>query len=410
MRIHNQEKINKFYKKDKLNIAMATDIYSPSIGGIENVVSNLCKSFHQNKDVNIVCITGDVKNYKDKEDFAIIRTKSIKIPKKWGLFQPVPELDTKFKKTLKNLNIDVFHIHTVYGVSNYVLKYAKKHNIPVIFQGHSKFSEEIPTCVKSKIISNIAIKRAYKILNKTDLVLPVSEHTKQNYLANGVKTPMIVIPNATNLKLVENKNNEIEKYFEEKYNISASENVLLFVGRLEMKCKNLDFLLRSLKILKEKNFDFKLLIVGSGNDEQKLKDLTKELNLDANVVFVGKITDQTLLSKFYYFSDLFCFPSIVDNCPVVKLEAASQKTPTLAISNSASAEGITDGFNGYCCELEENKFADKIIQIFGDKNKLKEISFNAYETLNVGWDKVTNDLLKLYKQLIDKKTQDNIKK
>lgn len=405
MKIHNEHLLKEFYKHDKLNVAILTDIYYPNLGGATVVVRNLAESFFKNKNVNVVVVTGDMDGFVDDSDFPVIRCKTLKIPKVFGDYLPIPNFDNKFKKLMNKLNIDIIHLHTVFGLCTYGIKFSKKHNIPIVIHGHSKFSEEYKTIVKNKFIYKKITKRAYKILNKTDLVLPVSENTKQNYIINGVVAPMIVTPNTTDLTLVEDKNNEIEKFFKEKYNISPHENILLFVGRLEMKCKNLDFLLKSLKILKEKNFAFKMFIVGSGNDEKTLKKLCNTYKLDDNIVFVGQIEDKNLLSKFYYFSDLFCFPSTIDNCPMVKLEAATQKTPTLVILNSASAEGITDGFNGYHCELEENKFAEKIIQIFGDKNKLEEISFNAYKTLNVGWDNVTKNLLEIYKQLIDKKSK-----
>ncbi len=407
MRIHNEDKLKDFYKKEKLNVALVTDAFYPSVGGVENVVSNLCNSFYKNKNVNVVCITGDVKGCKDFENFAIIRTKSIKVPKKWGLCQPVPELDNKFKKQLDKLKIDVFHLHTVYGVASYCLKYAKKNNIPVLFHAHSKFNEEIPTCVKNKLIANIVVKRAYKFVNKCDKVIAVSNATRLNYIKNGVIDPqIIVIPNTTNMKTNTNET-EIKKYFCDKYNITKNSPVLLFVGRMEMKCKNLDFLLESLKILKEKNFDFKMFMIGGGNDEAKLKEMCKNFDLENNIIFTGKITDQNLLSKYYYFADLFCFPSTVDNCPIVKSEAASQKTPMLAIEGSASSENIEDNFNGFCCELDKNIFASKIIEITKNQQKLNEVSVNAYNTLNVGWDNVAEQIFEIYKELINKNFSNN---
>lgn len=401
MKIHNEKLLDDLYKHEKLNIAIATDTFYPNIGGAENVVSNLCNAFYKNKTVNVVLITGEVKGYQDLEKYPIIRTKSIKIPKKWGLCQPVPEFDNKFKKQLDKLKIDVFHLHTVYGIASYCLKYAKKHNIPVIFHGHSKFNQEMPTIIKSKLIAKIVYKRAYKFVNKCDQIIAVSNATKQNYIENDVKKSISVIPNTTDMALNSNQN-EIFGYFKKKYDLTKSQPILLFVGRLEMKCKNLDFLFNSLKILKEKNFNFKMLVVGDGNDEEKLKNLAKNLGITDNIIFVGKIKDATILSKFYYFADLFCFPSIVDNCPIVKSESASQKTPSLVIENSASQENIIDNFNGYYCELNEHKYANKIIEIFSDKNKLNEVSLKAYETLNIGWDKVSKQILEIYKNLTSK--------
>lgn len=400
MKVYNKKKLDEFYKKEKLNVAQVTDTFYPQVGGIENVVFNLCNSFNKNNDVNVTCMTFDIKNVKDYEDFPIIRVKSLKIPKKWGLCQPIPQFDFKFKKLLKNLKIDVFHLHTVYGIASYCLKFAKKHNIPVIFHAHSKFNEEIPTCVKSKLISNIVVKRAYKFVNSCDKVIAVSNVTKQNYIENGVVKPeIVIIPNTTNMKICDSLN-EVLDFFKQTYNLTKECPILLFVGRLEIKCKNLDFLMNSLRILKDKNFKFKMIFVGSGNDEEKLKNLSKQLNLDKDIIFAGKITNESLIKKFYYFADLLCFPSIVDNCPIVKSEAASQKTPSLTIKDSASQEGIIDNVNGYFCQQDENTFAEKIIDIFKDRKKLKMVSENAYKTLNVGWENVSKQIYEIYKGII----------
>lgn len=405
MKIHNKQKLEDFYKHEKLNVAIITDIFKPSVGGVETVTQNLCNAFCENKLCNIALITGNVKNFEDTDDFLILRTKSIKIPKKWGSTQPVPQFDKKFEKQLEKMNIDVFHIHTVYGIAGFIKKFAKKHNIPAIFHAHSKFSEEIPTCVKSKMISNIVIKRNYKFVNSFNKIIAVSNGTKQNYVNNGVTHPdFCIIPNTCNLELNTNEN-EIAQFFKQQYNVEKNIPVLLFVGRLEMKCKNIDFLLRSLKILKAKNFNFKMFIVGGGTDEELLKTMCKNLDILENVIFTGKITNKILLSKYYYFANLFCFPSTVDNCPIVKFESASQKTPSLMIEGSASSEGILDNENGFTTKLSEEAYANKIIEIFNNKQNLQRVSQNAYKTLNVGWDNVSKQIFKIYNEMIQKNNE-----
>ena len=146
-----------------------------------------------------------------------------------------------------------------------------------------------------------------------------------------------------------------------------------------------------------------MLIVGGGTDEENLKILSKNLGLEQNIIFAGKITNKNLLSKYYYFADLLCFPSTVDNCPIVKFESASQKTPILAIKNSASCENVVDNNNGYSCELNEEDYANKIIEIFSDKQRLTKVSENAFKTLNVGWNNVSKQIFKIFDEVIKNK-------
>lgn len=95
---------------------------------------------------------------------------------------------------------------------------------------------------------------------------------------------------------------EIKK-LRKKYSIKEDEKVLLFIGRLTA-LKNIFFLAKSLKALKDKNFKFKMLFVGVGNDEDKLKSQIKKLKLTEEVVFTGKIVDRIEISKYYKMADL----------------------------------------------------------------------------------------------------------
>ena len=97
-----------------------TDIFFPSFGGVSFVADNLCNGLIETNKANVVLVTGYVSGYKDKEDYAIIRTKSLKIPKKFGDSLPLPELDFKLKKLIKELKIDVIHIHTGFLYVNLV--------------------------------------------------------------------------------------------------------------------------------------------------------------------------------------------------------------------------------------------------------------------------------------------------
>jgi len=373
MKIHNEQLFENFYKHEKLNVAILTDIYLPFVGGAGMVADKLAKGLYESNKVNVVVITGNVKGYEDKVNYPVIRCKSMAIPKAWGDSLPLPNLDPKLKKLLINLNIDVIHIHSIFGLCNYGLKFAKKHNIPVVMHCHSKFSEEFPTIIKFKPLCNAVIKRNYKVIDKGNLIIAVSNNTKENLLAHNIKSNIEVIPNATDLTECLEKEKAFE-YIKEKHNIETTEkNILMCACRISIECKNLDFLLRSLKIVKEKNVNFKFLMLGSGSDDKKFKELVNDFNLTENVIMTGSITNREILKYYYLRSDLFLFPSTVDNCPLVKSEAASQKTPTIAIKHTGSSEGIIDEFNGYISDLNEEDYANKIINALSFTNLTSQL-------------------------------------
>lgn len=114
-------------------------------------------------------------------------------------------------------------------------------------------------------------------------------------------------------------------------------------------------------------------------------------------MFTGVIKDVQTREAFYQIAKLFVFPSVCDNAPITILEAASQKTPTLCIEKTFSAEIIVDGKNGFLAPLDENIFADKIISAINSE-ELSQVGENAYkELLNKD---VYEKIVEQYKSLI----------
>lgn len=402
MKIHNEQMLLPFFEHKKKNIAIFSDIFYPSLGGVTFVVNNLAKTLQERGNCNVVVVTGEVKGHEDNVSYPVIRTKSFPIPKSIGDSLPLPSFDRKFKKLLKELNIDVIHTHTVFGIACFGNRFAKANNIPVIFHGHSKFNEEYQAILKCKPISAIVARRAFRVVNKADLVVAVSQNTKNVYISQGVKREIVVMPNATEMLPCEEE--KAFSYVEEKYGISKTqENVMCLVARIEIKTKNIDFLLESLKRVKRKMSNFKLIIVGDGKDFSFLQNLIIAQGLQDDIVLTGQVKDREAIKYFYKRADLFTFPSVVDNCPLVKFEAATQGTPTLAIENTGASEEIVDGKNGFLSPLNVEIFADKIVEIFSDKENLKEVSQDASKTLAKSWQSACEKLENLYLEQIEKK-------
>lgn len=404
MKIHNEHLLAPFYEKKKKNVAIFSDIFYPSLGGVTFVVNNLANALIENGNFNVVVVTGDVRGHKDNVPYPVIRTRSFPIPKAIGDSLPLPAFDRKFRKLLEKLNIDVIHTHTVFGIACYGNKFAKKHNIPVVFHGHSKFNEEYQAILKCKPISAIVARRAFRVVNKSDIVVAVSQNTKNIYKQQKVKRDIVVVSNATEMTSCDKE--KAFEYIEEKYGISKDEkNVMLLVARIELKTKNIDFLLDGLEIVKKKIPNFKLVIVGDGKDFSALQKLIVEKKFEDNIVLTGQIKDREVIKYFYKRADLFTFPSVVDNCPLVKFEAATQGTPTIAIEDTGASEEIVDGENGYLSAYNVESFGDKIVDIFSDMKKLEKVSQNATTTLGKTWKEKAIVLENIFLEQMEKKRE-----
>ena len=207
--------------------------------------------------------------------------------------------------------------------------------------------------------------------------------------------------NATDMEPVK----DLEKartYINKKHDLEDDEKVFLFVGRIN-KLKNIFFIADSIKILKEKRPDLKckMLFVGTGQDEDELKDWIKENNMQDTIIMCGKVSDRDVLAKYYARADLFLFPSLYDASSIVQIEAASQKTPTLFLEGAATAATVNNNVNGFVLKNDANAYADKIIELMENKELYNQISENAYRDLYVHWDTAVEDVYNQYLRLIN---------
>lgn len=258
MKIYNKELLEQFEKKQKLNVAIFTDIYKPAVGGVTTVVEDLATNLLDNCNVVVFCQNN--KKVKDTDPFPIVRCKTFPFFKSTGDI-PLPKLDIGLERLFSSLKIDIIHIHSFFGIAKFALNMAKKYNIAVVYHGHTKLFDEYYAISKSKLISKILTKRAVKKLNLSTEVWTVSEGTKKLYQSLGVDRPIRVIRNTTNFDYLDNP--QFVEEVKNKYNLHSS-NVVLFVSRIEIKTKNIDFLLRACRKVIDKLSNLQLIIVGGG--------------------------------------------------------------------------------------------------------------------------------------------------
>ena len=135
--------------------------------------------------------------------------------------------------------------------------------------------------------------------------------------------------------------------------------------------------MEALRILKNKEINYKMFFVGEGIAKKELEKMVDEYNLQESVKFLGVITDRSLLQLCFLRANLFLFPSLYDTSGIVVRETAAVKTPSLVIADSNAAEGIEDNVNGFISKNNEEAFAQRIIEIIADKEKLKSAGERA---------------------------------
>ena len=385
----------------KITIGLFIDSYFPMLDGVTMVVDNYAKRL---KDyANVIVFAPEIPGTKyddSKFSYKVVRCKAIKLPIiDYSL--PIPDLDGKFMKILKETKLDIVHIHSPFTIGKAGINYAKKNNIPVIGTMHSQFKQDFYRAVKSEKIANQLNKIVIKQFNRCDECWAVnSEVANIYYKEYHYKRMPKVMKNATDMKPVD----DIEKAKEtinKKHNINSDEKVFLFVGRIN-NLKNVFFIANSLKRLKEKsNLKFKMLFVGTGQDEEKLKSIIKKNNMENDIIMCGRVTDREVLAAYFARADLFLFPSLYDASSIVQIEAASQKTPTLFIEGAATAATIENNINGFIAENNEEKYAERIIEIMKNETMYNNVCNNALNDIYINWDTRIKDIYNLYMKKVE---------
>lgn len=291
-------------------------------------------------------------------------------------------------RILKKIKPDILHTHLIYA------------DILGLFAGRllkikKTFTTIHSTYFRKKISPRIYFK-IYEILFNF-----INPQTKIIAISNSVKNVVInqfkINPSRVHLvyNAISKKNyTEIkETDFYKKFPISSQDFCLLFVGRLT-KSKGLSYLLNAIKIINDESI--KLIIVGDGEEREKLYNLTLELNLQSNVCFVG---EKKNVEYYYSISNLFVLPSTYEGFGLVLLEAFQAKLPVIASKIDGPSEIIKEGYNGI---LFENKnitsLSEKIKLIKKDKLLRQTLAINGFNTYNelFTMEKLYKNLTKVY--------------
>ena len=373
------------------------------VDGVITALNNYATLLSKFADVTVFVPTARDKKYVDDRPYEVVRCSRIKLSM-LDYDLPVPTLDSEFMKELKKRKLDIIHIHSPFTLGKTGAAFAKKNKIPAIITLHSQFKQDFYKATKSKTLTKILLANIMKTFNACDKIFTMNPACVELAREYGAKVPIEIVPNGTDFKLPEFKG-DFKKEIREKYNVKDDEKLLLYVGRINT-LKNIEFIINSLEILKQKNFKFKMLFVGSGADQEQFEKMVKEKNLTDCITFTGKIMDRELLCKVYASGDLFVFPSFYDTDGIVKIEAAACNVPTIFVEGSIASSCCEDKVNGYIGANDINKFADKIVEIFEDKETYEKVKVKCYEDLYITWNQVMEIVYKKYLETIEEKKKE----
>ena len=219
-------------------------------------------------------------------------------------------------------------------LSSFTLSGAKKASIPIRI-AHSHSSS----------FSDRGIKKLIKLFAKTQM----NKYATHKFACSrdaaiwqfGKKAEssgeVNIIPNGIEIeKFLFNKSNR--ERIRTQYNIDENAFVVGHVGAFR-KAKNHEFLLKIFEKIKTINKHAIFMLVGSGELEDKIKELASSLGILDSVLFVGSVRN---IADYYSAFDSFVFPSIFEGLGIVLVEAQANGLPCFASTVVPSEAELSD--------------------------------------------------------------------
>ena len=383
-----------------MHVGVFIDAYFPVIDGVIKVADAYASRLVKKCDVTV--FTPYTRNFEPGYDgrfpYKVVRCKSV-MRESDDYPQGLPFFDPGFRASISSAGLDIIHIHTVYPIGMCAQAFSRRLGIPMVATIHSDFRPDV-NGILGKFIGEKVIKFVMTGYNACDECWTVNDAVGRLFREHyGLKRPYRIMPFSTDHHPVVDKLSARQE-INAAYGLKDDDFVLAHVGRQDLQ-KREDFLIRSLAVLKEKLGDFKVLMVGQGNKQDYLKELTSSLGLDDNVIFCGIVSDQEMLMKLYSRMDLLLFPSMSDTYGLVKIEAACQKTPTLFCEGTMVSDGITDGVNGFIVGSSEEAYAEGILRLFKDRDLVARVGEGAFRDLYRTWDNLVDNVYENYLSIIE---------
>ena len=236
----------------------------------------------------------------------------------------------------EGVNYDVVVAHDWLSVMGGITV-KKESKLPLVFHVHS--TEKGRTLGNgSSVVSNIELRGA----KMADMIITVSYAMKDELIQLGFPRDKIQVAyNGVDPQKYdpENVSGEEVRKVKEFYGLKEDDSMILFLGRL-VGVKGVDKLIMAMPHVLSKIPNAKLVIVGVGDQQEYLTNLTRTMRLDEYVRFRFDFIPEEKRILHYAACDVAAFPSYYEPFGIVALEAMSMEKPVVV--GAAGVSGMRE--------------------------------------------------------------------
>ena len=377
--------------------------YPPSMDGVGEIVYDYVHELRTMGDECYAVVAGDkhaAAYDATNDDRGVLRSIMHVIP----VISPYGYtwINRDVRRKVRSIPFDIVHAHSPFMMGRFAIKTARKKGIPVVMTFHSQFRKDIKRVVRSDFITDLVMKYVIHSFEMADEVWAVSRSSADILHEYGFGGNIRIVENFCSLPL--RSDSEIARLRAEgraHLGIADDMPVLLFVGQ-QRREKNLDLVLASVKRLNDSGFRCMLVSVGSGPDQEKYRKYVSDSGIEDCVIFTGRIVDRALMEKIYASADLFAFPSLYDNAPLVVREAAALAVPSLLIEGATCAEGAADGVNAFLTEDDEDSYSSAIMRILSSDDLRRKAGKGAQRDIYRSRHEAVAEVREIYRDIIER--------
>jgi phosphatidylinositol alpha-1,6-mannosyltransferase len=338
---------------------IVTRSFPPELGGMQSLMWGLARELSKNFMIKV--FADYIENHKEFDEQATFSIERVGGPKLLRKYRKAYLID-EFIKNGKVNGIIADHWKSLEHLKTNNKKYCLIHGKEI---NHAKGSG--------------INKRLLKVLNNVEKVIANSKYTKNLAIEIGVKEENIIVinPGIDPIKDLDQKSLEKVESL-----LKVKTPRLITVSRFD-KRKNHEKVIMALRNLKQIYTDIIYICIGYGDEEESIKDLVKELDLEGQVMFFKDISED-LKNALVAKSNIFVMPSTiykssVEGFGIAYTEAAQLSVPSIGGKDGGASDAIDHGKTGLICDGNNLDDIYSSINSMFENKKYLEYGKNAKE-------------------------------
>lgn len=359
------------------------------------------------------------------DPFELFRYASIPLPG-WKPYRlGVPRLDFSFYTRLdrwidnalaegegtngSQRRLQIVHSHSPFVAGKLAQRLARRHGALHVTTFHSKYRDDFMKSVPSKLLAGLFVRQVAQFYESADAVWTPSEATAETLKSYGFSGTVTVMPNGADLDPPDEESYKAyRRRGSEILQIPVSGGgqggeapfILLFVGQHRWE-KNLRLVIDGLAALSPRMASrVRAVFAGTGSDAKGIEAYARKRGVRELCDFRGLVLDRELLKALYARGDLFVFPSLYDNAPLVLREAAAFRTPAVLAAGSSAAADTEDGRNAFHVNPEPESLGRLVLSLAEDPETVDRVGRRAREEVYRGWTEIVTEVATRYETLL----------